>query len=106
VISFNLDLTTNVDAGPTPDQFSFAILDPSGNPIPTSDPTGDDNLLVVNINSSNPAVVSYSDIVTVTPEGTVATPEPRQLGLIITILLLLVLLPNRGRKGVGFAQLP
>jgi hypothetical protein len=101
-ISFNLDLTTNVDAGPTPDQFSFAIFDPSGNPIPTSDPTGDDNLLVININSSNPTLVSYSDIVTITPPGAVPTPEPRQLVFLIAILLLLVFLPSRDRKGAPF----
>jgi hypothetical protein len=75
-LSFALDLTTNVDAGPTPDQFGFAILDPSGNPIPTSDPTGDDSLMIINIDSSSPSIVSYSDLLTVTPSGTVATPEP------------------------------
>ena len=111
-ISFNLDLTTNVQAGPTPDQFSLAIVDPNGNPIPTSDPTGDDNLLAINIDSSNPAVQSYSDLVTVTPAGGVATPEPHTTVFLGAALLLLVLfrhrgpvservLPNRDRKGVG-----
>jgi hypothetical protein len=96
-ISFNLDLTTNVDAGPTPDQFSFAILDPNGNPIPTTDPTGDDNLLVININSSNPAVVSYSDLVTVTPVGAVATPEPRANVFLVAALFLLARASRRAR---------
>ena len=75
-ISFVLNLTTNVAAGPTPDEFGFAILDPSGNPIPTSDPTGNDNLALINIDSSNPTPVSYSDLVTLAPAGPVATPEP------------------------------
>jgi hypothetical protein len=96
-ISFNLDLTTNLQSGPTPDQFSLAILDPSANPIPTSDPTGDDNLLVININSSNPDVVSYSDLVTVTPTGAVATPEPRQLAFPIIVLISLALVGWRTR---------
>jgi len=75
-ISFALNLTTNVDAGSTPDQFGFIILDPTGNPISTNDPTGSNYLAVFNIDSSNPAPVSYSDLVTTTPQGPVATPEP------------------------------
>jgi hypothetical protein len=87
-ISFNLNLTTNVDSGPTPDQFSFAILDPTGNLVPTSDLTGLDNLLAINIDSAHPTPQVYSDLVTVTPA--IATPEPS------TILLL-------GVGLVGFA---
>ena len=105
-ISFNLDLTTNVDAGPTPDQFAFAIFDPSANPIPTSDPTGDDNLLVININSSNPAVVSYSDIVTVSPVGVVATPEPQTIVFLGIALLSLVLTTGRLRSRFGSGTEP
>ncbi len=89
-LSFDLNLTTNLQTGLTPDQFGFAILDPSGNPISTSDPTGDDSLAIVNINSSNPPIVTYSDIVTVTPVvGTVATPEPSAAPVIGVFLLLL-----------------
>jgi hypothetical protein len=48
--SFTVNLTTNVDVGPTPDAFSFAILDNTLAPLPT---TGlGDALLLVNINSS------------------------------------------------------
>jgi hypothetical protein len=104
-LSFNLDLTTNVQSGPTPDQFSFSILDPNGNIIPTSDPTGDDNLLAINIDSSNPAVQPYSDLVTVTPEGGVPTPEPNTIVFLTAALLLFALL-SRDRKEVGFPRLP
>src|SRR5690349_14032044 len=34
-LQFLLNLSTNVDAGDTPDQFSFAILDSSGAQLPT-----------------------------------------------------------------------
>jgi hypothetical protein len=96
-ISFLLDLTTNVAAGPTPDQFGFAVLDPTGTPIPTSDPTGDDNLLIVNIDSSNPSIVTYSDAVTVAPVGAVATPEPSALPLLGAGLLMLAWISRRSR---------
>lgn len=98
-ISFALNLTTNVDAGPTPDQFGFVILDPSGDPVATSDPTGSDYLAVINIDSSNPSPVSYSDLVTITPEGAVTTPEPSSallLGMGLSVLAWF----SRRRQGV------
>jgi hypothetical protein len=105
-LSFLLDLTTNVDAGPTPDQFGFAILDPTGNPIPTSDPTGDDNLLVVNIDSSSPGITSYSDLVTVTPVGAVATPEPSSVLVLAICLFGLLLAYRRHRSADGALESP
>jgi hypothetical protein len=102
-ISFVLTLTTNVASGPTPDEFGFAILDPSGNPIPTSDPTGNDNLVLINVDSSSPAVSSYSDLVTVTPVGAVATPEPSAALLLGTGMLALVWFSRR-RSGASFAR--
>ncbi|HEY6358872.1 MAG TPA: hypothetical protein VIX35_11540, partial [Vicinamibacterales bacterium] len=44
-LSFQLDLTTNVDTGGTPDAFAVSILDSSGASIPTLDPSGADTLL-------------------------------------------------------------
>jgi hypothetical protein len=73
-ISFILNLTTNVDPGPTPDQFGFAILDPSGIPIFTDPITGSNNLLEINLDSANPQLTINSNLVTVTPVG--AAPEP------------------------------
>lgn len=59
-LSFVLDLTTNVDAGGTPDAFAFSILDSSGNPIPTLDPTGADTLLTIDIDSASPTTLTYA----------------------------------------------
>lgn len=58
-LSFQVDLTTNVDSGGTPDLFSFSLLDNSGFSLPTLDPTGADTLLTVNVDSSNPAILTY-----------------------------------------------
>jgi hypothetical protein len=74
-LSFNLNLTTNVTS--PPDQFSFLILDPNGNPIPTSDPSGFDNLMILNIDSTSPAAQSYSDLVTT------AAPVPEPSGMLL-----------------------
>ncbi len=53
LLSFRVTLTTNVDV-PTPDQFSFSLLDRSGLPIPTTDPSTADALLVVEVTSTTP----------------------------------------------------
>ena len=83
-LTFVLDLTTSV-VSPNPDQFSFAILDPSGNPIPTSDPTGFDNLMAINLDSASPTTHIYSNLVSVT--SPTATPEPSSLLLLASGLL-------------------
>jgi len=102
-ISFVLNLTTNLAAGPTPDEFGFVILDPSGNPIPTSDPTGNDNLVLINIDSTSPTPVSYSDLVTVTPAETVATPEPSGARWLGAALLAMVWFSRR-RSSINSAR--
>ena len=57
-LRFHVNLTTNVDAGLTPDAFSFSILDHTLAPLPT---TGlGDALLLVNINSSKPLIEAFS----------------------------------------------
>ena len=96
-LSFDLNLTTNLQTGLTPDQFGFAILDPSGKSISTSDPTGDDKL-GDQYKFFQSAVVTYSDIVTVTPEVGVPTPEPNTIVFLTAALLLFALL-SRDRKG-------
>ncbi len=102
-LSFVLDLTTNVDAGGTPDAFAFSILDSSGNPIPTLDPTGADTLLTINIDSASPAFLTYatdpsSDTLggsgpSITMDAPIvsspsAVPEPRESGLFCMGVLL------------------
>jgi hypothetical protein len=58
-LSFQVDLTTNLDAGGTPDAFAFSILD-NGVSIPTLDPLGADTLLSVDIDAANPAILTYA----------------------------------------------
>jgi hypothetical protein len=58
-LSFQVDLTTNVDSGWTPDAFAFSILDSGGGSIPTQDPSGADTLLTINIDSANPTILAY-----------------------------------------------
>ena len=58
-LSFKLDLTTNVDAGGTPDFFGFSILS-GGVSLPTLDDTGGDNLLYFNIDSANPTPAAWA----------------------------------------------
>jgi PEP-CTERM motif len=98
-LSFLLDLTTNV-VTPTPDQFSFYILDPTGSPIVTSDPTGFDNLATINLDSPSPAPNVYSSLVTVTPAA--VTPEPGTLTLLVLGLAGTVpMFRRRSRPGAG-----
>jgi hypothetical protein len=91
-LSFLLDLTTNV-VSPTPDQFSLFMLDPNGNPVATYDPTGFDNLLSINLDSTKPTPNIYSTIVsTATPTP---TPEPSSLLMLGCGLLSLILMSRR-----------
>jgi hypothetical protein len=66
LLSFDFGLTTNVDAGGTPDQFSLALLRADGSVVKTTDPSGANSLLTVNIDSANPTISTF----------TIAVPEP------------------------------
>src|SRR5579872_1052500 len=69
-LSFQVDLTTNVDPGLTPDAFAFSLLDGGGLSIPTLDPGGSDALLVVNLDSAQPSVLTFaSDPARLTSSG-------------------------------------
>lgn len=99
-LSFTLDLTTNLDAGPTPDEFSMFIYDPNGNPLTTtSDPTGFDSLLSLNVNSTTPSPSVYASVVTAAPAPATSAPEPSALALAATgLLAVLGLAAVRGRR--------
>jgi hypothetical protein len=82
-LSFMVDLTTNLDAGGTPDAFTFAILDSLGNNISTSDPGG--SLLTVNLDSAKPTVTTFAGTGNyASVSATVTTPEPGTLTLLGT----------------------
>jgi len=66
-LSFNFDLTTNVDAGGTPDQFSFALLHADGTVVNTADPSGANSLLTVNLDSAHPAISTFVSDLTPAP---------------------------------------
>lgn len=59
-LSFQVDLTTDVDGGGTPDAFAFSILDANGFPIPTLDDSLADTLLRIDIDSITPTILTYA----------------------------------------------
>jgi hypothetical protein len=69
-LHFQVSLTTAVDAGGTPDQFSFAILDKYGNEIPTLGGLGG-ALITVDLNSNIQPQAFGAD-----PSGGVSIPRP------------------------------
>ena len=58
LLQFQLSLTTNVDAGGTPDQFSMAILDSSGAQLPTL--SFFDVFVEIDLDSANPAIQTFA----------------------------------------------
>jgi hypothetical protein len=97
-LSFDLTLTANVANGaPAPDEFALFIVDPNGNPLPSSDPSGSGSLLTIAIDSANPGVQTYSDLVTASLSG-VATPEPGTILLLAIGLVGPLLLKKRFRS--------
>jgi hypothetical protein len=75
-LTFDFGLTTNVDSGGTPDQFSLALLQSDGTLIPSSDPSG--ALLLVNIDSAQPGFFGFATDLTPAPKVTfsASVPEP------------------------------
>ncbi len=109
-LSFQLDLTTNVDT-PAPDTFLFWLLDSSQVPIPTLATDGLDEFAQIIIDSSLPTVQTYaSDVSRQTsagetlaldaPEFTVTTPEPAGI-LTIGLGLFGLLALRRARSSRG-----
>ena len=78
-LSFQLDATTNLDPGGTPDSFGFSILS-SGSAILTTDILGS-NFLSFDIDSANPTLAvfatdSASNVVLAAPSVSPAGPGP------------------------------
>jgi hypothetical protein len=87
-LSFNVSMTRNVDPGPTPDAFSFAILDKNLFNIPT---TGlGDALVLVNIDSATFGLSNVQTFASTAPAGVTAAavPEPASLVLVSAGLLI------------------
>ena len=59
VLEFDAEITTNVDAGPTPDQFSFSILDCTQTEIPTLG-TPTDVFVLIRLDSPSPLVQAFA----------------------------------------------
>jgi hypothetical protein len=86
LLSFSLQVSTNVDAGGTPDEFSFFILDNTLTELPTLGIF--DLFAVLDIDSANPVLQAFdsdssrspaaggSGITMAAPQLTAATPEP------------------------------
>jgi hypothetical protein len=82
LLSFDLSLSANVVNGASaPDEFALFIVDPNGNPLASSDPSGSGSLLTITIDTANPGVETYSDLVTASANG-IAAPEPGTLLLL------------------------
>ncbi|HEY9155983.1 MAG TPA: NF038129 family PEP-CTERM protein [Opitutaceae bacterium] len=94
-LSFDVHLSTNVDSGGTPDEFSFAILDGNFFNLPTNS-LGTDTFVQVALDSANPTILIASSVdgaiaaPTVTP-----VPEASTYGLMGAALLGLVALKRR-----------
>ena len=94
-LGFDVTLSTHVDPGGTPDEFSLAILDGNGNEIST---TGwGDPLIVVDIDSSQPTIQTFAGTGAYGAMPAPATgpvispvPEPATAGLFVAGLVMLL----------------
>ncbi len=93
-LSFQVQLTTNLDPGGVPDEFSFAILDSSGFELPTNGPASE--FLDIAVDSSNPLPLVFGSVETAefpigAPSATSnsAMPEPDTASVVAAALLLL-----------------
>ena len=111
VLRFTLDATTNLDAGGGVDQFTFSILDSSGQQIPTGggllSPFFDVFTAINFDSSSSPSIQTFASDPTRTPAGggpaivigapevTSAVPEPRSGSLLIAAIACIVVTKAR-----------
>lgn len=113
-LKFLLGLTNNVDAGPTPDQFSLMVLDSAGNALPTASlaSLGVDAFLTVDLNSASPTPRTFASdafrfpsagnpVSIAAPTATLVAadvPEPATVGTAFASLALLAFATIRNRK--------
>jgi hypothetical protein len=91
-LSFQLFLSTNVDAGGVPDTFIMSILDNTFTPIPTVAGPPLNPFISIDIDSDNPTVQTFASDPTQFPAGggdaidipapSISVPEPAALGLL------------------------
>ncbi len=98
LLTFDFGLTTNLEG--TPDQFSMALLQSDGTQIATTDPSGADSLLTVNIDSAHPAFSAFASDLTPAPVVTLSAsaPEPSSM-LLLVAALMVALWSARARPG-------
>jgi len=110
LLTFTVDLSLNVDAGPQPDQFSFAILDCTLIEIPTRGPA--DALVLVDI-TGTPVIRTFASDPS-RPTGCGGEPvflsapridEPRSLALALAGLLALAVAMRRPRAAAKTERL-
>jgi hypothetical protein len=101
---FKFSFTTNVDAGGTPDQLSFALLHDDGSPVNTVDPSGADSLLTVNLDSAHPAISTFASDLTPAPIVTLSAQAPEPDSLLLAAACFSGLLFGLRRRAVGRAS--
>ena len=96
-LSFDVSLSTHVDSGFTPDEFSFAILDNNFFNLPTTS-LGTDTFVQVAIDSANPTVLTAASLDgAISAPSVTPVPEASTYGMVGAALLGLVALKRRRR---------
>lgn len=114
-VSFTVSVTNNMDAGGMPDQFSFSILDRSGQELPTQAGVPFFNpFLVLTIDSLNPTLQTFASDSSRSPgaggtaltltqptvtSGPVSVPEPPMAAIGGYCFVLLCVLSHRAKAG-------
>lgn len=98
MLSFRLAYTTNVDAGPTPDQFSISILNSGGTPLPMTSlgSFGIDAFLTVDLDGPDAAPMTFAGDAFRAPfigldaaDAATAVPEPGSAALVVGMVMLI-----------------
>jgi hypothetical protein len=87
-LSFGVSIVSTSIDSPTPDLFEFAILNSFG-AVSTTDPSGQNTLITVDLDSGKPTVERYA----------IVTPEPGSILLLTTGFLMALLARLRNGRG-------